>query len=316
MVFEVLSRIRTSENGYLQGGIFFGNLLFRCIKYLFIQSSCRSAFGSKRWRLEHFKNSDTLFILGSGESIAGYTGRQFEEIQRHDSAGFNFWLLHPHVPTYYIAEFRSDSERSDLLWKNLSGRAQDYSEIPVIFKYSTTFWNERHLLPKALRQVFVASHLSIPGMTKWSLRRWLSLLDSLKMFGCTLPAGLILFRQASLSWLLIFAMQLGYRKIVLCGVDLNTPRYFYEISPDFCHQRGLLIPPADFTTPIHPTNNPSHCTGGLPIADVLHIMDDVLLKKRGIELFVGAESSALYPEFPVYNWPSAALGERPYKEYL
>lgn len=305
----MLSRIRKSENGYLQGGIFFGNLLFRCIKHLWIQSSCRSAYGSKKWRLQHYKNSDTLFILGSGESIAGYTEKQFAEIKKHDSVGFNFWLLHPHVPTYYIAEFQPESERSNLLWKNLSRRAQEYSEVPVIFKYSLTFWRERQLLPKALKQIFVASHMSIPGMAGNSLSRWFTLLDSLKMFSCTLPAGLILFRQASLSWLLIFAMQLGYRKIVLCGVDLNTPRYFYEISTAFCHQRGLLIPPADFSTPIHPTNSPSRCAGGLPIADVLHIMDEALLKKRGIEIFVGAESSALYPEFPVYVWPDATSSE-------
>jgi len=302
MVFEVLSRIRRSENGYLQGGIFFGNLLLRCVKHLYIQSSFRSAFGSKRWRLQHFKNSDTLFILGSGESIAGYTEKQFEEIKRHDSVGFNFWLLHPHVPTYYIAEFQPESERSNLLWKNLSRRAPDYSEIPIIFKYSTTFWNERQLMPKALKQVFVASSMSIPGMARKSLSRWVTMLDSLKIFNKVLPGGLILYRQASLSWLLIFAMQLGYKKIVLCGVDLNTPRYFYEISPDFCLKQGLLIPPADFTTPIHPTNNPSHCSGGLPITDVLHVMDDILLKKRGIEIYIGAESSALYPGFSVYDW--------------
>lgn len=299
----MLSRIRSSENGYLQGGLFFGNLMFRCIKHLYIQSSSRAACGSKKWQLENFKNSDTLFILGSGESIAGYTESQFAEIQKHDSVGFNFWLLHPHIPTYYVAEFQPESQRSNLLWDNLSRRSMEYGETPVIIKYSPTFWRERQLLPKALKQVFIASHMSIPGTTEKSLSRWFNILDSMKMFCSTLPAGFILFRQASLSWLLIFAMQLGYRKVVLCGVDLNTPRYFYDKEPSYCHQQGLLIPPSDFSTPIHPTNSPSHCAGGLPIVHVLHIMDNILLKKRGIEISIGADSSALYPDFPSYVWP-------------
>lgn len=302
---DVWSRIQKSENGYLQSGIFLGNLLIRSVKHLFIQHSCSLAFGSKKWQLKQYKNSDTLFILGSGESIAGYTAGQFKEIKGHDSIGFNFWLLHSHIPTYYVVEFQPKCERSRLLWENLERRAKDYVEVPVLIKYSTTFWNERHLLPKTLKRLFVASSMSIPGMIGRTFSRWLSILDSLKIFDCLLPDGLILYRQASLSWLLIFAMQLGYKKIVLCGVDLNTPRYFYEISKDFCHERNLLIPPAGFTTDVHPTNSQSYCIGGLPISDVLHIMDDVLLKKRGVEIFVGAKSSALYPGFPLYNWANS-----------
>jgi hypothetical protein len=302
MVVDVLSRIRKSENGYLQGGIFLSNLLIRSIKHLVIQRRCRLAFGSKSWRLRQYKKSDTLFILGSGESIAGYTEGQFKEIARHDSVGFNFWLLHPYVPTYYVVEFQPKCERSETLWLNLERRAKDYAEVPVIIKYSAAFWGERHLLPKILKNIFVALNLSIPGMTRTAFSRWLAVLDSLKMLDCILPVGLIPYRQASLSWLFVFALQLGYKKIVLCGVDLNTPKYFYEISQDYCHGQNLLIPPSGFTTSVHPTNSQDYCIGGLPITDVLHVMDDVLLKKRGIEIFIGAQSSALYPGFPVYDW--------------
>lgn len=302
LVVDVLYRIRKSENGYLQGGVFIGNLFFKCLKHLYIQSRCRSALGSQKWQLRQFKHSDTLFILGSGQSIAAYTKEQFLEIQRHDSVGFNFWLLHPVVPTYYIGEFLPESERSNLLWENLSIRAKDYAGIPVIFKYSSTLWAERHLVPAPLKQIFIASHMSIPGMTKDSLTRWFKLLDSFNLLCGALPAGLILFRQASLSWLLVFALQLGYKRIVFCGVDLNTPQYFYEVQSDFCKERGLLVPPPEFAAPVHPTNNPVHCSGGLPITDVLHLMNDVVLKKRGVEIFAGAESSALYPGFPLYRW--------------
>lgn len=302
MEVDVLSRIRKSENGYLQGGIFLGNLLFRSLKHLVIQRRCRLAFGSQPWRLRQYKNSDTLFILGSGESIAGYTGEQFKEIARHDSIGFNFWLLHPFVPTYYVVEIPQKCERSEILWLNLKRRAKDYSEVPVIIKYSTAFWRERHLLPKILEKYFVALNLSIPGMTRSVFSRWLSVLDSLRMFDCLLPDGLILYRQASLSWLFVFALQLGYKRIVLCGVDLNTPRYFYEISQDYCRRKNLLIPPSGFITSVHPTNSQEFCIGGMTIIDVLQVMYDVLLKKRGVEVFVGAQSSALYPNIPLYDW--------------
>lgn len=301
-MFDFLTRIRKSENGYLQAGIFLANLLIRSVKHLYTDGRCRSSLGMNSWQLHQAKRSDTLFVLGSGQSIALYSDHQFTEMKRHDSVGFNFWLLHPFVPTYYIGEFLAASERSDLLWKNLAIRAEDYRETPVIFKYSSTFWEEQHLVPSSLKKTYVSSHLSVPGTTRDSLLRWFTLLDFLKMFTGSLPGGLILFRQASLSWLLVFALQLGYKKIVLCGVDLNSPKYFYEIRDEFCLARGLHIPPSEYSSSIHPTNVPENCAGSLPIADVLQVMNDALLRKRGIKLFVGAESSALFPAIPSYPW--------------
>lgn len=302
-MLDILVHLKRSKNGWLQGGIFLANLLIRSIRHRIIQNRCRSSIGASAWgNLHGTKRSETLFVLGSGQSIAFYSDRQFEEIKRHDSAGFNFWLLHPLVPTYYIGEFKEASERSGLLWKNLAMRAEEYRNTPVIFKYSRTFWEERRLVPRPLDRIFVAGQLSIPGMTRNSLLRWLKLLDYFNIFASLLPGGLILYRQASLSWLLVFALQFGYRKIVMCGVDLNSPEYFYEVDGHFCRFRGLHIPPAGFNTSIHPTNVPEYCAGSLPITEVLLLMNKVLLQKRGIELYVGSESSALCPAIPVYPW--------------
>ena len=47
-----------------------------------------------------------------------------------------------------------------------------------------------------------------------------------------------------------FALQLGYKKIILCGVDLNSNQYFYDISSESYESHGLVLPPpflqADF----------------------------------------------------------------------
>lgn len=303
-MLDNLIDLKRSENGWFQGGVFIVNLLVRSIRHCIISSRCKSSIGTKTWEnLQGEKSSDTLFVLGSGQSVAHYSNRQFEEISRHNSAGFNFWLLHEFVPTYYIGEFKPASVRSDILWKNLAIRAEDYRTTPIIFKYSSTFWEERHLVPSQLEKTFVSSHLSVPGMTKKSHTRWMVLLDFLKMFSGFLPGGLILFRQASLSWLLAFALLLGYRKIVLCGVDLNSPKYFYDVDGGYCRSRRLCLPPPEFTSSVHPSNVPEYCTGNFTISEVIQVMNVVCLKKRGIKLFVGAESSALFPSIPLYPWP-------------
>jgi hypothetical protein len=297
--------LQSVNNEYLQGAVFAGNLLLKNLRHKWRMSRCASRWPVEtQWDLGKYKTSDTLFVLGSGKSIADYSTAQFAEIALHDSIGFNFWLLHPFVPTYYTAECKPDSSRSDDLWRNLEVRSDEYSRVPVIFKYSKAFIQQCVHLPEKLTSVYLASHFAIPGMSVEAFRKWLTLLDSIGCFSPQGANGIIMFRQASLSWLLTFAMQLGYTKIIFCGVDLNTPKYFFDEDQKFIHERGLTLPDPEFDGPVHPTNDASKCQAGAPITEILRITSEVLLKKKEITLYTGAVSSALYPMFPLYPWKS------------
>jgi hypothetical protein len=297
--------LQSADNAYLQGAVFAGNVLLKDVRHTWRLSRCTSRWPiQSKWDLEKYKTSDTLFVLGSGKSIADYNEAQFKEIGKHDSIGFNFWLLHPFVPTFYTAECKPDSNRSDDLWKNLEVRSDDYREVPVIFKYSKAFVKQCIHLPEKLTSVYLASHFAIPGMSVAAFRKWLTLLDSIGCFSPQGANGIIMFRQASLSWLITFAMQLGYTKIIFCGVDLNTPKYFFDEDQKFIQERGLTIPDPEFEGAVHPTNDAAKCRAGTSITEILKITDDVLLKNKEITLYTGAASSALYPMFPLYPWES------------
>ena len=97
----MFSFIRDSKNGYVQGTIFPFNVLLKRVQHFLRQRRCQSEISAKKWNLSSYKQSDTLFILGSGGSIATCSDKQWETIGKHDSIGFNFWLLHEFVPTYF-----------------------------------------------------------------------------------------------------------------------------------------------------------------------------------------------------------------------
>lgn len=297
----MLSYIRKSQNGYLQGSVFLANLFVRPLLYSFSRRKYR--FPKRVYeKLASAKTSDTLFILGSGESINDLDEKQFTEINRCDSVGFNFWLLHKFVPTYYVCEFLPESHRSDLLWKNLKVRADDYSRIPVIFKFSKVFVQELHRIPDIFQKKYVIPQMSIPGMSADTFGLWLKTLDKTKILKGLIIGDITLYRQASLSWLLVFAYRLGYKKVVFCGVDLNSPNYFYESKTALFPDKKIFFPPSEFTSAVHPTNDASLCTGELSISTVIDIYNKRILKNHCINLYSGSKKSALYPSLPLYNW--------------
>jgi len=81
--------------------------------------------------LESYKQSDTLFILGSGSSVNAISGERWQVIAKHDTVGFNFWLFHPFVPKMYFIEAISLAEQPAVYatYQELAKRrASDYSE--------------------------------------------------------------------------------------------------------------------------------------------------------------------------------------------
>lgn len=300
----LIRKLQKSENRYLQNTIFCANLLFKEIRRKRAFSLLNRRYPLQyKWDLHKFKTSDTIFILGSGASVASYTKKQFDTIAAHDSIGFNFWLLHWFLPTYYTVELSTNSShRTETFLDILEKRAEDYRNIPVIFKYSTQLQNKVDSLPEALEHRYLATSLAIPGTTKQSLHSWLRRLDQFGFFSAGKSKGTIIYRQASLSWLISFALQLGYKNIVLCGVDLNQPDYFYDIDDSFLKKNKFPHPDSGFSTTVHPTDDAVRCKTETPISVVLSITRDTLLSRRNAELYIGSKSSALYPELTLYPW--------------
>jgi len=75
------------------------------------------------------KNSDTVFLLGSGPSINAIPKEKWSAIAKHDSMACNFWLFHKFVPTFYFYEAIGcrDGKCLEVFRRIAEKRAQDYA---------------------------------------------------------------------------------------------------------------------------------------------------------------------------------------------
>ena len=262
------------------------------------------------------KKSDTLFILGTGPSINDLTEIDWKDIALHDSIGLNYWLYHPFVPTFYHFEtFKSPfKEGSDetyyshlLKWLD---RKRDYRNV-------CWFFNRTLLVKEAglsIREV--AAHVYRFGIRADSFlykgvsgfEKACQSLDP-TAFAKTAQAlsdPHIHPKAASLGVVLSIAFTMGYKQIVLLGVDLTDPRYFWSEwdLPDV----HLRVNPGSQT---HGTHKTLTDTFGLPIDRFVDAYDKFVLKPAGVTLWIGSEKSALYPRLPLYPFPSTGKEKEP-----
>lgn len=273
--------------------------------------------------LRPFKKGSTLFILGSGHSINHIQPEQWREIRRADSFGFNLWLYHDHVPTYYMDEFLppEDHHFARLSEQLQRLRLDSYQSTAIILK------DYRRLVhyPGALDHLpfLHLPHLAVPysreikGKNPSSFAFALRLMDWAGAFSAEDPLWHWPTKRASVVSAVLFALRAGYRKIVLCGIDLNSPYYFFrarayresglpqlpppEKEPEFAArlahyyaipEEALQKAPAAAD---HPTLRPK--AGNLTVLEALTVVDDVLARPRGVDILTAFSSSALHPRF-------------------
>jgi hypothetical protein len=105
-------------------------------------------------------------------------------------------------------------------------------------------------------------------------------------------------KRASILYIVLMALRAGYRRIVLCGVDLNGSAYFYEENRTELEARGMRLPWPAPPTPSHVTDDPAY--GAVTVSSSLEVLRDRVLAPKGIELMVAFESSRLHPMLPSY----------------
>jgi hypothetical protein len=275
--------------------------------------------------LKKYKKSDTIFILGSGYSINNITNEQWTQIAKNDSVGFNLFFTHDFVPTFYFIEMWK--EFVDIT-KLILQRKSAYKEIPVIYRYMHTsnLGAFSHLLHSGVSPNEVASYsdkvffnitTDYMGLTK---NEWI---DVIKWYNKNPFFKLGIYNQiqqaASICALIIFSYALGYKNIVLMGVDLNDNRYFWDDTEKYNSDIDEQVRIAknynissfyertggeyDKNSSTHVTANSSITQGykSISIVDMIEVLKENLLDKENINLYIGHNKSLLFPYLKLYQ---------------
>ena len=252
------------------------------------------------------KNTDTLFILGSGASINNISEKGWEKIRQNNSIGLNYWPIHDFVPSYLMFEMPS-GERSKAFYNVLSKKKEFYGKIPLIFKGLYKNRKDFYGIKKVkslfhqdlINTIYLSHELSIPGRNEEEFSRGLKHLDLMGFFSDQKQIASLGQYRGTVTCAVIFGIKAGYKKIVLCGVDLNDTKYFYEESAEYYRSKGIEVPTSGQTTTIHKTNIAQ--PNVLPVSKAIILLNDFFNQKYGGQLFVANKKSALFPDLEFYN---------------
>jgi hypothetical protein len=261
--------------------------------------------------LQKYKSSNTLFVLGSGSSINEISDKKWKHIEKHDSIGLNRWPIHDHIPTYHVFEMKIQTgyEKYNKQYKNLlEARRKQYSDLPIILKNSTSVknsLNQAHLPDWLLGDLIISSDSGFDELVDFDS----STEDNEYLLRYLLGRGyfdqgnleMLYRKRGSISYLLHLASVLGYKKVVLCGVDMIDSEYFFEERVDYYEQKKRPIPKheSDQKSGKHETNDEKF--GQLTLDKVILSMKNTVFNLKGMDLYVENDISALHPDLPLYS---------------
>ncbi|MEK7269396.1 MAG: hypothetical protein AAB215_00480 [Planctomycetota bacterium] len=239
------------------------------------------------------RTSETLFLIGSGPSVLRVSDEQWKYVDRHDSFGINFSFLLEHILTYHIMEDPKprDAWLRKLLVDVLAPRRE---------RLRDTVWfisdrqPRRGIHPRYTPELF-------PLRPRVLIYRFPGrlLLDCDRPFRAEDFERSVRYR-GTMSVALHFAISLGYRRIVLLGVDLHTPRHFFEGMEEMqAYVRNVSPDQLDDTRPF-PVMIPR--VGMFrPLDEYLYALNELHFSRKGIELYVGNRDNVLCPRIPYFS---------------
>lgn len=169
---------------------------------------------------------DTLFILGSGASLAALPGEVLAEMRSNITMSLNYTLLQSFIPAdfHVVRELGAANDvavniqASDLeFFGNLVGANPSYGNAVLIVQGGYYAWTANLLigqrfLPKGTK-LFRYRNSPLPGF---------------RSLGATF--GAITHGASTITDCINIGYLLGFKKIVLCGVDLYDRRYFWHVA--------------------------------------------------------------------------------------
>lgn len=257
------------------------------------------------FNLNRLKRSDTLFILGSGDSINDITVDEWGIIKERDSVGFNYFIINDFIPNFYFYEVPANRDIYNLFIDILDSKKEYYRKMPIFINYDH-FLNapsDSRCISEVSEEYYFNAPWLMPIASRFLVRLYLytaKLAILWKIWGLKT----ILHHSGSLSDLLFISAILGYKKVVLMGVDLSGPGYFYDKYNDKYSIKLTSLRPLPVNANVHDTDNIIFTSNyhSVRISDFIDDFYKIIMIPNDMELFVGSRKSTLYPKYKIYDF--------------
>lgn len=266
------------------------------------------------------KSKKSLFILGSGPTVNEYTQEEWNRIKENDSWGFNMWFCHHFVPSTYITqalrEPTEDKENSfayninKMLTSMLEDQKELYMDRDFFIRGDSVNKHEFHKTTFGSRiekiiEKQVAYYGEIPVSSTSSIAPDI-LFDKLfkfNFFHIENNIQAIPKFGSTITELITFGLMLGYKEIVLCGIDMNDGGHFYD-KEEYFQKYPLLRKLSNINHTRTTEGRHEHMDTTIrpfTIKDYIIALRDLAKDKFDAQVYVMSETSALYPEIPKYK---------------
>lgn len=246
-----------------------------------------------------YKKSDTIFILGSGPSINDISEQQWNVIGKHDSIGFNWWLAHDFVPGFYMFQ----SAREGML-NILRDKHQQYEKVPFLIRGSLfasgrfDFTDPRLNLLKN-NPVYFVNEYPISSTCAIDPVLLIRYVEALGYMTYGTVASFIPKWRGTLGLLISLSWQMGYKNIVLCGMDMHKSDHFWDYSP-YTNLRSIYELPEPGRSNINTFTDSKWSPNTVP--EYVYSLAEWMKKKRDVSIFLANQKTVLYPQVPLFSY--------------
>lgn len=250
--------------------------------------------------LSRLKTSETLFVLGSAGSINEISDEKWRIIGRHDSVGINFWPVHQFVPRFLAFENIPDGwhpVRYKIFLSLLERRSDAYANTVKIITEVESLEPKQVVfeLPENFRKnLYIGFSMPVAARNEGELRAGISYLSKLGAFTPRDHVQWLFKYGGSVTAMMTLGAVMRYKRIVLCGVDLNKQNTFYTDR-----ERYPECADWDFVSPKEVHLTALRLPWLVPAQSAVRILKELILDPQGIKLYVENRISTLYPQIPL-----------------
>lgn len=275
--------------------------------YQLVEKAEKQGFSvALRNNMINYKSSDRIYILGSGPSINAISQEQWAFINEHDSFAFNWFFANPHIPTFFHMELIDDN--FEIFKYCYTEKSSEFKSRPAIFNYRKLPAETSKENLGFIDNLYMSVPKSLGGTSEHDFK---ALLEYYYFKRNYLEENLIIQYDASLIIAISFAVLMGYKQIILAGVDLDSYDYFfydrnlynsnladkireYKLEEQERRKRKINV------GQLHRIADPGLCKQ-MTVDQVVLVMNEMVLKPKGIELYLQNSKSILYPSLQVFE---------------